>query len=92
MIADEVRSSESAIISSYPSSVSGMVILLNTKHWIKYLKFYFLPTVVFGYFEGKFSVIILSVSIFGQTAGYRIYTMSREPIRLPELQYPVFGI
>ena len=40
----------------------------------------------------KFSVIKLSVSIFGQTAVYKIYTVSREPIRLPEIQYPVFGI
>ena len=37
-------------------------------------------------------MIKLSVSIFGQTAVYRIYTMSREPIRLPEFQYTVFGI
>ena len=28
----------------------------------------------------------------GQTTGYRIYTVSREPIRLPEIQYPVCGI
>ena len=33
----------------------------------------------------------LSVSIFGQITGYRIYTMSREPIKLLEIQYPVFG-
>ena len=32
-------------------------------------------------------MIKLSVSIFGQTKGYRIYTVSREPI-----QYFVFGI
>ena len=32
------------------------------------------------------------VSIFGQTTGYRIYMVSREPIRLLEIQYPVFGI
>ena len=37
-------------------------------------------------------MIKLSVSISGQTAGYRIYTVSKEPIRLPEVQYPVFGI
>ena len=37
-------------------------------------------------------MIKLSVSIFGQTTGDRIYTMSREPIRLPEIQYLVFGI
>ena len=37
-------------------------------------------------------MIELSVSIFGQTAVYRIYTVSREPMRLPEIHYPVFGI
>ena len=57
-----------------------------------YLEFYFLPTRFVGHFEGKLSVIKLSVSIFGQTTGYSIYTVSREPIRLPENQYPVFGI
>ena len=31
-IADEVRSTESAIISSYPTGVSRIIILLNTKH------------------------------------------------------------
>ena len=85
-------STESAIISSYPTSVSGIIVLFNTKHWIKYLEFYFLPTRLFRHFEGKFSVIKLSVSIFGQITVYRIYTVSREPIRLPEIQYPVFGI
>ena len=30
------------------------------------------------------------VSIFGQTTVYKIYTVSKEPIRLPETQYPVF--
>ena len=51
-----------------------------------------LPTPVFSHFEGKFSVMKLSVSILGKTAGYRIYTMSRKPIRLQEIKYPVFGI
>ena len=37
-------------------------------------------------------MILRSVSIFGQTTEYRIYTVSREPIRLLEIQYPVFGI
>ena len=58
----------------------------------KYLEFYFLPTPVFGHFEGTFSVKQLAVSIFGQTTGYRIYTVSREPIRLLEIQYLVFSI
>ena len=50
-------------------------------------------TRVFDHFKGKFSVIKLSVSIFGQTVVCRIYTctVSREPIRLPEFQHPVFG-
>ena len=40
----------------------------------------------------KVSVIKMLVSIFGQTTVYKIYTVSREPIRLPEIQYPMFGI
>ena len=32
------------------------------------------------------------VSIFGQTTVYRISNVSREPIRLPEIQCPLFGI
>ena len=87
-----MRSTESAIISSYPTSVSGIIVLSNTIHWIKYLECYFLETRLFGHFEGKIFVIKLSVSIFGQITGYRIYTVSREPIRLLEIQYPVFGI
>ena len=46
----------------------------------------------FHHFEGKFSVIKLSVSILFWTTGCRIYTVHREPIRLPEIQYPVFSI
>ena len=33
-------------------------------------------------------MIKLSVSIFGQTTEYGIYTVCREPIVLPEIQYP----
>ena len=80
-----MRSTKSAIISSYPTSASVITVLL------KYLEFRYLPTRVFGHFEGK-SMIKLSVSIFGQTTGYRNYTVSREPIRSPEIQYLVFGI
>ena len=83
---------KSAIISSYPTSVSGTIVLLNTRQWIQYLSSSFLPTPVFGHFKEKLPVIKVSVSIFGQTAVYRIYTVSREPIRLPKIQYPVFGI
>ena len=32
---DEVWSTESATISTYPTNVSGIVVLLNIKHWIK---------------------------------------------------------
>ena len=52
----------------------------------------FLAARVYGHFERKFSLIKLSVSIFGQTAGYVVYIVSSEPIRLPEIQYPMFGI
>ena len=85
-------STESAIISSYPTSVNETVVLLNIKHCIKICRILLPPTRVFGHFEGNLSVIIWSVSIFGQTTKYRICTVSREPIRLPEIQYPVFGI
>ena len=67
--------------------------LLNS--WIRISRisiFFSLPSRVFGHFEAKFSAIKLSVSTFWQTTGYRIYTVSREPIRLPEIQYPMFGI
>ena len=37
-------------------------------------------------------MINLSVSIFGQITGYRIYIVSREPIRLLKIQYPVFVV
>ena len=40
----------------------------------------------------NFSVTKMLVSIFGQITVYKIYTVSREPIRLTKIQYPVFGI
>ena len=73
--------------------MSGTIVLLKIKHWKEnYLLFYFVLTLVFGHFDRKFSVIKLAVSMFGQTIGYRIKTASREPIRLPEIQYAVFSI
>ena len=56
------------------------------------IEFYFPPTRVFGHFQGKCTVLNLLFSIFGQTTGYRIYTVSKKPVRLPEIRYPVFGI
>ena len=54
-------------------------------------------TLVLGHFEFEgirkaFRGKIVSFHIFGQTTGYRISIVSREPIRLPKIQYPVFGI
>ena len=43
-------------------------------------------------FCGKIFCAKILVSIFEQTTVYKIYTVSREPIRLPEIKYPVFGI
>ena len=79
------------------------MLISNKREWnncfIKYqtlykknLKFYFLPTRVFDHFEEEIPIIKLSVSIFGQTTGYKVFSVSREPFRLPEIQYPVFGI
>ena len=87
-----MRITELAIISSYPTSVSGIIVLLNAIHWIKISRILFPTDLSFGHFEGKFSVIKLSLSIFGQTTRYRIYTVNGEPIRLPEIQYLVFVI
>ena len=77
-------------MSSYPTSVSGIIVLLNPKHWIKVSRILFSTDSSFL----PLAVIKLSVSVFGQTTctGYRIYTVSREPIRLLEIQYLVFGI
>ena len=75
---------------SYPTFMSGIIVLLHKKLWKKDLEFCFLPTRYLYHFEGKkISVIKLSVSVFVQTTGYRIFTVRREPIRLPEIQYPV---
>ena len=83
----------SQVISSYPTSVSGIIVLLNTKHRIKISRTVFFTNSSFRPFCGKkVSVIKMLVSIFGQTTVYKIYTVSREPIRLPEVQYPMFGI
>ena len=92
LIADEVRSTESAIISSYPTGVSGIIVLLNTKHWIKKSRVLFSSDLSFRPIWVEIFRDNFSVSIFGQITGYRIYTASREPIRLLEIQYPVFGI
>ena len=82
LIAEDVRGTESAIISSYPTSVSGIIVLLNTKH-----------LTLFIYTIDCFkSWVSRSVSIFEQTTGYWVDITNKEPIRLPEIQYPVFGI
>ena len=72
-MADEVeaRHRVTAIINSYPTSVSVIIVLLKTKHWIKISRILYLPTRIFGRFEGNLLVIKLSVSIFGQTTGYK---------------------
>ena len=91
-IVDELRSTESAIINSYSTSVSGIIVSLNTKHWIKIYRTIFSTDSSFRPFCGKIFMIKMLVSIFGQTTVYKIYTVSRELTRLLEIQYPVFGI
>ena len=91
-IADEMWRTESAIISSYPTGVEWNSCFIKYQTLDQYLELYFLPTRVFGHFVEKFSVSKNVSSIFGQATAYKIYTLSREPIRLPEIQYPVFGI
>ena len=86
-IADKVRSTEFSIKSSNPTSEWNNCFIKN-QTLDKISRIYFLPTRVFSHFEGKFSVIRLSVYIFGKTTGYyMIYTLRREPIKLPEIWY-----
>ena len=64
-------------------------LIWNKREWsISYIKYQTLNKNIsnlfstyssFRPFWGKFSVIKLPVSIFGQTIGYRIYTVSKEP-------------
>ena len=89
---DEVRSTESAFTSSYPTRVSGIVLFkyqtLDENIW----SFIFYRLEFLAILRKDFSVIKLSVSIFEQTTGNMNCTVSRKPIRLPEIQYPVFDI
>ena len=45
-MSNEVRSTELAITDKFTSNkrASGIIVLLNTKDWIKYLEFYYLST------------------------------------------------
>ena len=56
-----------------------------------FIKYQTLDKSISNFIFYRFSMIKLSFSIFGQTTGYRIYTLSL-PIKLPEIQYPVFAI
>ena len=67
-----MESTKSAIISSYPTSMKGIHCFINYKETLdkNISNFNFLPTCVFSYFGGKFSIKKLPASIFGQTTGY----------------------
>ena len=71
-------SSSSAIISSYPTNVSEIIVLLNSQHWIKISQILVATGLSFSHFEEKFSLIKLLASILGQCTGSRMYTMTRE--------------
>ena len=74
-----VGCTEFTIISSFPTSVIELktIVLSNTKNWIK---------------KNSHDKIVS----FRVWTDYRdwvwIYTVSREPSRLPVIQYPQFGI
>ena len=84
-----MRSTKLDIVSLYPTSMSELIVLLNTIKTLdkNILNLYFLDQLEFRPFCGKISVIKMLVSIFGQTTVYRVYTVSREPIRFLEIQY-----
>ena len=86
-------------MSSYSTSVSGIIVLLNTKQLIDFVCIVVLNinpcnhrdsilylTVAKAEFRGQFPYLDKLQDIV------LIYTVSREPVRLPEIQYPVLGI
>ena len=78
---------------AYPTSVHGIIVLFNSKQWIKISQMLFSTNSSFWPFERNiFPDKIVSFHNCIKYKKNRIYTVSREPIRLPELQYPVFGI
>ena len=76
-----MQSTESAIISSYPTSVSEIIVLLNTNP-CRHGDCIPLLTVSNAEFAISFNI----------WTNYRIYGLSRQPIRLLETQYPVFDV
>ena len=79
-------------ISSHSTSVSELIVTLGIVYVdvlnvnpCKHRDCMLLLTVSKAEFFGQF------LQTARQTTGYMIYTMSRELIRLPEFQYPMFG-
>ena len=72
--------------SLYPTSMGGIVVFLNTKHWIKIFHKLFSADSSFRAFSGN---IFYDKNVIFHIW---IYTMILELIRIPEIQYPVFSI
>ena len=91
-LANEARCAELAIIILYPTSASGIIVLLKTP--TKYREFFptlFVKTtdfhLVFNFEQTR------TVDIFGGHAGYNgQYTMMAKPIRALELHYPIIQL
>ena len=89
-----MRSTDSAIISLYSTSVSGIVVLLNTKHWIKISRILFSTDSSFRPFWGKIFRDKISVSIFGQATeliGFIPWVESQSNYQKVNIQYLIFN-
>ena len=89
-----MRSTDSAIISLYSTSVSGIIVLLNTKHWIKISRILFSTDSSFRPFWGKIFRDKISVSIFGQATeliGFIPWVESQSNYQKVNIQYLIFN-
>ena len=64
------------------TSMNGVIVLYISNFIVYQLEFS-------AILRENFFVVKLSVLVFGQTTRYRIYTVNKEPMRLPDIQYPL---
>ena len=82
------------MISLNPTSVIGIIVLINTKNWIKISS----DISNFIFYQLEFSAVLREnfPSLDDKIVSFHIWTnyriQDREPIRLLEIQYPVLSI
>ena len=98
-----MQSTESAIISSHPTSFSGTItVLLNTKHLALFVKILNVnPCKHCNCIHVLFLTVSKAVSFVGpqfpcldklEDIACTVHNMNNKPIELPKFQIPMFGI